>query len=295
MFSGTIVALVTPFKKNGNINFGKIKELVEFHLKKGTDGIVPCGTTGESPTISNEEKLKIFDTIVKTNNGKIPIIAGTGNYDTHETIELTKRAKSMGANAALVITPYYNKPTQEGLYRHFMTVADKTDFPIVVYNVPGRTSVNILPETVERFANHEMIVAIKEASGNLGQISDLYNRVGDKLDILSGDDGLTLPMLSIGAKGIISVTANIVPAKVKEMIQAFNENNRQRAMELHHKLEDLNRVLFLETNPIPIKTAMNLMGFDVGGFRLPLCDMSQANLDRLKTVLESYQLISSGA
>lgn len=291
MFSGVIVALVTPFKKTGDVNLKKIQELVQFHLDKGTDAIVPCGTTGESPTLSYKEKLKIFETVVKKAGQRIPVIAGTGNYNTQESIELTKDAKKIGADAALVITPYYNKPTQEGLYRHFMSVADKADFPIVIYNVPGRTSVNILPDTVERLANHPKIVAIKEASGNINQISELCKLVGKKINILSGDDNLTLPILSIGGKGVVSVTANIVPAKVKEMIKAYDDCDKVRALELHQKLENLNKVLFLETNPIPIKTAMNFMGFEVGGFRLPLCEMSESNLQKLRSVLQSYQLI----
>ncbi len=291
MFQGTIVALVTPFDKKGQVNYSKIKELVQFHLKKGTDALLPCGTTGESPTLSQEEKLKIFETVVEAAEGKIPVIAGTGNYNTAESIEMTREAKKIGADAALIITPYYNKPTQEGLYRHFLEIAEQTDFPLVIYNVPGRTGVNILPETVLRLADHPRIVAVKEASGNIGQISRLHRLVGDRLDILSGDDALTVPILSVGGKGVISVAANIVPAKIKEMIDSFFSCNQKRALDLHHKLEELTSVLFIETNPIPIKTAMNLMGMEVGGFRLPLCEMAPENVQKLKAVLEKYQLI----
>jgi len=292
MFHGTIVALITPFDAKGNVNYSKIKDLVQFHLEKGTDALLPCGTTGESPTLSTDEKLKIFETVVEASGGKVPVIAGTGNYDTAKSVELTLKARDVGASAALIITPYYNKPTQEGLYRHFSTIAEKTDFPLVIYNVPGRTGVNILPETVERLADDPRIVAVKEASGNIVQITELYKRVGGKLNILSGDDSLTLPILSVGGKGVISVTANIVPDRIKEMIQAFEKCDSQRALELNLKLEELNKVLFIETNPIPIKTAMNLMGFEVGGFRLPLCEMSETNLNKLKIVLQKYQLIS---
>ena len=292
MFHGTIVALITPFDAKGNVNYPKIKDLVQFHLEKGTDALLPCGTTGESPTLSTDEKLKIFETVVEASGGKVPVIAGTGNYDTAKSVELTLKARDVGASAALIITPYYNKPTQEGLYRHFSTIAEKTDFPLVIYNVPGRTGVNILPETVERLADDPRIVAVKEASGNIVQITELYKRVGGKLNILSGDDSLTLPILSVGGKGVISVTANIVPDRIKEMIQAFEKCDSQRALELNLKLEELNKVLFIETNPIPIKTAMNLMGFEVGGFRLPLCEMSETNLKKLKIVLQKYQLIS---
>lgn len=292
MFKGTTVALVTPFDKNGSVNFLKIKELVNFHLGKGTDSLLPCGTTGESPTIDSKEKIKIFETVVEASNRRIPVLAGTGSYDTQKSIELTLEAKKIGATAALIITPYYNKPTQEGLYRHFSTIAEKTDFPLVIYNVPGRTGVNILPETIVRLIDDPRIVAVKEASGNLAQISELSRRIGTQVNILSGDDNLTLPILSIGGAGVISVTANIVPDKIKEMIESFKDGNRIRALELHLKLDDLNKALFIETNPIPVKTAMNLMGFDVGGFRLPMCEMAAKNIQILRTILKQYQLIS---
>lgn len=291
MFRGTIVALVTPFDSKGQLNLNKVKELVRFHLEKGTNGLVPCGTTGESPTLSDKEKEQLFETVVKEADGKIPVIAGTGVNDTEKSLKMTKRAKEIGADAALVITPYYNKPTQEGLYRHFMHIADAVELPIVIYNVPGRTSVNILPATVERLASHENIVAIKEASGNLGQISEVHYRCRDKITILSGDDNLTLPILAVGGKGVISVTANIVPEVMNQMIDAFENGDHAQALSIHQKLEALNKVLFIETNPIPIKTAMNMMGFEVGGFRLPLCEMSREHQEDLKTVLKMYDLI----
>jgi 4-hydroxy-tetrahydrodipicolinate synthase len=291
MFRGSIVALVTPFTTSGDLNTEKVKELVQFHVEKGTSGLVPCGTTGESPTLSEQEKQQLFETVVNSANGKIPVIAGTGTNDTAKSLKMTRFAKEIGADAALVITPYYNKPTQEGLYRHFMHIADNVDLPIVVYNVPGRTSVNILPETVERLSTHENIVAIKEASGNLGQISEVRSRCGERITILSGDDGLTLPILSIGGKGVISVTANIVPDLLSEMVRAFERNDHAKALSIHNKLEALNKVLFVETNPIPIKTAMNLMGFEMGGFRLPLCEMSSVHERELKAVLKEFDLI----
>jgi 4-hydroxy-tetrahydrodipicolinate synthase len=291
MLRGSIVALVTPFTANGELNTEKVKELVNFHIEKGTSGLVPCGTTGESPTLSEQEKEQLFETVVNVANGKIPVIAGTGTNDTVKSLKMTKFAKKIGADAALVITPYYNKPTQEGLYRHFMHIADNVELPIVVYNVPGRTGVNISPETVERLASHENIVGIKEASGNLGQISEIRSRCGEHITILSGDDNLTLPILSVGGKGVISVTANVVPDLMSEMVQAFERNDHARALSIHNKLETLNKVLFIETNPIPIKTAMNLMGFDMGGFRLPLCEMSAAHEKELQAVLKEYGLI----
>lgn len=291
MFSGSIVALVTPFSSSGELNTEKVRELVQFHIEKGSNGVVPCGTTGESPTLSEQEKEELFETVVNAAEGKISVIAGTGTNDTAKSLKMTKFAKKIGADGALVITPYYNKPTQEGLYRHFMHIADNADLPIVVYNVPGRTSVNILPETVERLASHKNIVAIKEASGNLAQISEIRSRCGERITILSGDDGLTLPILSVGGKGVISVTANIVPDLLSEMVQAFERNDYAKTLSIHNNLEALNKVLFIETNPIPIKTAMNLMGFEMGGFRLPLCKMSSANETILKAVLREYGLV----
>lgn len=291
MFQGAIPALVTPFRNDGSLNEIKIRELVQFHLRKGTPAVVPAGTTGESPTLSDKEKQILFETVVAEANGRLKVIAGTGGNNTHHSLELSKVARKIGADAVLIVTPYYNKPTQEGLYRHYMKIADEGGLPVVIYNVPGRTGVNILPETVERLSEHERIVAIKEASGNLGQISEIHRRCGDKLTILSGDDNLTLPILAVGGKGTISVTANIVPDKINEMIEAFMAGDTEKALALHHKLEPLHEAMFLETNPIPVKTAMNLMGLEVGGFRLPLCEMSETNKKRLETVLRRYELM----
>ncbi|RMG63196.1 MAG: 4-hydroxy-tetrahydrodipicolinate synthase [Calditrichaeota bacterium] len=291
MFHGTIVALVTPFRADGALNEEKVRELVQFHLDRGTSAIVPCGTTGESPTLSDAEKLRLFEIVVEEVNGRIPVIAGTGTNSTAKSIALTQKAREIGVDGALIITPYYNKPTQEGLYRHFRAVADQGGLPVVIYNVPGRTSVNLLPETVERLCTHSNIVAIKEASGNLSQISEIHRRCGEQITILSGDDGLTLPILSVGGKGVISVSANIVPDRLNAMIQAFQAGDLAGALRIHHQLADLHRDLFLETNPIPIKTAMNMMGFEVGGFRLPLCEMSPANAARLKKTLANLGLV----
>jgi len=292
MFQGTLVAMVTPFTKDGQVNHSKVKELVDFHLEKGTNGLVPSGTTGESPTLTGAEKLALFGTVIEAAAGRIPVIAGTGNYNTRESLEMTRSAKNLGADAALVITPYYNKPTQEGLYRHFMTIADSVDLPLIVYNVPGRTSVNILPETVARLADHPNIVAVKEASGNLAQVSRIHELCGDKITILSGDDGLLLPILSVGGQGVISVTGNIVPDRINSLIAAFEQGNHREALAIHRQLADLNRILFIETNPIPIKTAMNMMGFEMGSFRLPLCDLSPQNRKKLEETLRRYELIS---
>jgi len=284
--------MVTPFTRDGEVNHARVKELVEFHVEKGTNGLVPSGTTGESPTLSGAEKLALFGTVIEAAAGRIPVIAGTGNYNTRESLEMTRSAKNLGADAALVITPYYNKPTQEGLYRHFMTIADSVDLPLIVYNVPGRTSVNILPETVARLADHPNIVAVKEASGNLVQVSRIHELCGDKITILSGDDGLLLPILSVGGQGVISVTGNIVPDRINSLIAAFEQGNHREALVIHRQLADLNRILFIETNPIPIKTAMNMMGLEMGGFRLPLCDLSPQNRKKLEETLRRYELIS---
>jgi len=291
MFHGAIPALVTPFRNDGSLSEKKVRELVQFHLRKGTPAVVPAGTTGESPNLGDKEKQILFETVVNEANGRLKVIAGTGGNSTQHSVELSKVARKIGADAVLIVAPYYNKPTQEGLYRHYMKIADEGGLPVVIYNVPGRTGVNILPETVERLSGHERIVAIKEASGNLGQISEIHRRCGDRLAILSGDDNLTLPILAVGGKGTISVTANIVPDKISEMIEAFLGGDQERALLLHHKLEPLHEAMFLETNPIPVKTAMNLMGMEVGGFRLPLCEMSESNQKKLETVLRRYELI----
>jgi len=291
MFKGAIPALVTPFGNDGSLNEAVVRKLVQFHIQKKTPAVVPAGTTGESPNLSDKEKQRLFEVVVEEANGKLSVIAGTGGNNTAHSVELTKTAKKIGADAALIVAPYYNKPTQEGLYRHYMKIADDGGLPVVIYNVPGRTGVNILPATVERLCDHERIVAIKEASGNVGQISEIHRRCGERLAILSGDDNLTLPILSVGGQGTISVTANIVPDKINEMVGAFLGGDYQKALNLHHKLEPLHEAMFLETNPIPVKTAMNMMGMNVGGFRLPLCEMGDANKKQLETVLRRYELI----
>ncbi len=285
MFTGSIVALVTPFK-NGGINFETLKKLFEFHEKNGTVAILLSGTTGESPTLSFEEKIELFSFGKK--NTEIPIIAGTGNYNTKETIELTKRAEEIGVDAALVITPYYNKPTQKGLYAHFKTVSENTKLPIIIYNVPGRTGVSISPEVVGELSQISHIVGIKEASGSLRQCFEIKKRTGKDFILLSGEDALTIPILSCGGKGVISVTANIVPKMVKEMVEVYLSCDLNKAMEIHYKLLSLTDAMFIETNPIPVKTGLRLIGFDVGPLRLPLVDPSEKSLgvinDELKKI-----------
>jgi 4-hydroxy-tetrahydrodipicolinate synthase len=291
MFKGSMVAIVTPFK-NGRLDEDKLKELVLFHIKNKTSAIVPCGTTGESATLSLAEHERVIELVVQTANKKVPVIAGTGSNNTAEAIRLTKHAKEAGADAALLITPYYNKPTQKGLYLHFKEIAENVDIPLVLYNIAGRTAVNMLPETVARLA-HEFknIVGIKEASGSLEQMAAIKMLCPKNFDLISGDDTLTLPLLSIGGVGVISVVANIVPQDVAKMVEEFEKGNLKQAQQIHYKLLPLVKAMFLETNPICVKTSMEIMGMCEPGLRLPLCPMSEDNLKKLTAALEDYGLL----
>jgi 4-hydroxy-tetrahydrodipicolinate synthase len=283
-----MVAMVTPFK-DGKVDEPKIRGLVEFHIKNGTDAIVPCGTTGESATLSHEEHNKVVEVTIDAARERIPVIAGTGSNSTSEAIELTKHAKEAGADGALIITPYYNKPTQRGLYLHYKKIANEVDIPLILYNVPGRTGVNLMPQTVADLTPIDNIVAIKEASANLKQIGEIINLCGDKISLLSGDDFTTLPILCLGGKGVISVVANLVPADTAALIDEFNKGNIETARRIHYRLLPLCEAMFLETNPIPIKTAMALCGMlDSSELRLPLSAMSDQNLDRLKKALLDF-------
>jgi 4-hydroxy-tetrahydrodipicolinate synthase len=290
MFSGSFVAVVTPFRNN-KVDVEKLKELVEFHIKKGTSGIVPCGTTGESPTLSHEEHRIVIETVIKAVNGRIKVIAGTGSNNTNEAIELTRFAKKVGADGCLVITPYYNKPTQNGLYLHFKQIAETVDIPVVMYNVPGRTGVNMLPSTAAKLSKIKNIIGLKEASGNITQISQIVRECGEEFDVLSGDDAMTFPILAVGGKGVISVAANIAPAEVAGLVEAFNGGDINKSRKMHLKMLPLFGAMFYETNPIPVKTSMNLMGMISDEIRLPLCKMSEENLKKLKTTLKEYKLI----
>ncbi|RLB10966.1 MAG: 4-hydroxy-tetrahydrodipicolinate synthase [Deltaproteobacteria bacterium] len=290
MFEGSIVAIVTPFK-DGKVDEEAFRELIEFQIENGTSAIVPCGTTGESATLDFEEHKRVIKICVDAVKKRVPVIAGAGANNTKEAIELTAFAKEAGADATLQVVPYYNKPTQEGLYLHFSTIAKEVPLPQVLYNIPSRTGVNMLPQTVARLAELKEIVAIKEASGNLVQMAEIMNLAGDKITLLSGDDTLTLPVLSIGGKGVISVIANIVPKETAEMIRLWNQGDVEGAKNMYLKLLPLCQAMFYETNPIPVKTALSLMGKIKGELRLPLCPMSQSNLERLKAVLKQYNLI----
>ena len=290
-FQGSIVAMVTPFL-NGKIDEPKVRELVELHVRSGTDAIVPCGTTGESPTLSHDEHRHMVELTVAAAAGRIPIIAGTGSNATAEAIDLTKHAARAGANGALVVNPYYNKPTQEGLYRHFRAVAEATPLPILVYNIQGRTAVNIETDTMARLARDcATIVGVKEASGSLDQMSQVILACGPDFIVLSGDDNITLPLLAIGGRGVISVIANIVPRECSEMVHAALDGDWKRARELHYKLFPLARAAFLETNPIPIKEAMAMAGMLEPEFRLPMCRMGDGNREKLRAILKTYGLV----
>ena len=290
MFQGAIVATVTPFR-NGKVDRAALRKLVRFQIESGTDGIVPCGTTGESATLSFEEHEQVIDTVIDAAGGKVPVIAGTGSNNTREAILLTRYARKAGASGALVITPYYNKPTQEGLYRHFRAVAESADIPIILYNVPGRTGVNMTAATVARLAEIPNIVGVKEASGNLNQICDILRETPKKFCVLSGDDFLYFPMLALGAKGVISVTSNVAPRAMADLYDAYVIGEISRAREIHYRLWPLFNACFIETNPIPAKTALAMMGRIREEFRLPLCPMSDANRKVLAKVLSDLRLV----
>ena len=289
IFVGSAVALVTPFTSDG-IDFEKLRELIEWHVASSTDAIVICGTTGEASTMTIEEKKATIKFTVDTVNKRIPVIAGTGSNNTSASIEMSKWAESIGVDGLLVITPYYNKTTQKGLIKHFEAINDAVKTPIVLYNVPGRTGMNINPETLFALSNCENIVAIKEASGNISQIAKMKAICKDRFDIYSGNDDQIIPILSLGGIGVISVTANIIPKVVHDMIYLFIEGNTKEALKLQLDALALTNALFIETNPIPIKTAMNILGFKVGNLRLPLCDMNENNLKILEKEINNYGL-----
>lgn len=287
---GVFTALVTPFR-NGELDEKALKKLIEFQLAGGVDGIVPCGTTGEAPTLSYEEHERVIELTVKYVKGKVPVIAGTGSNSTKEAIELTRSAKKLGADMCLLTTPYYNKPTQEGLLRHFLEIAQSVPVPLVLYNIPGRTGVNMTPETIAQLARTKNIVGIKEAAGSLTQVSDIYRLTKGRFAILSGDDNLFLPMMSVGAVGVISVFSNIMPRELKTLYRAFMvEQDTAKALKVHTKLMPLFQAMFIETNPIPVKEALYRMGMIAREYRLPLCPMSEKNAAFLKGLLGEYGL-----
>lgn len=289
-FGGSLVALVTPFK-NSELDEASLRSLIDWHIKKGTHGIVPCGTTGESATLSHEEHERVIEITVEQVNGRVPVIAGSGSNSTKEAIRLTKFAQKAGADAALLINPYYNKPTQDGLYHHFKAVAESCDIPQVLYNIPSRTAVNVLPETIARLSEIKNIIGVKEATGNLVQATEMISLCRKGFLVLSGEDALNVPLLLIGASGSISVLANIIPDKMSQMMVEWFDGNVAKAREFHFKFYNLTQALFLETNPTPAKTAMAMMGMIEKDVRLPLFKMTDANQKKLSQVLKNYKLI----
>jgi len=291
MFRGSFTALITPFK-GGTVDERAFQQLVEWQIAEGTHGLVPVGTTGESPTLSHDEHKRVVEVVIDAARGRLPIIAGTGSNATSEAIDLTAHAKQAGAAAALVVNPYYNRPTQEGLYRHFRAVAEAVDIPIIVYNIAGRTAVNVETDTMARLVRDcPSIVGVKEASGSLDQMTQVILACGPDFSVLSGDDNITLPLMSVGGRGVISVIANVVPRETAEMTHAALAGDWKLARELHLKLFPLSRAMFIETNPIPVKETMALMGLIEPEFRLPMCRMSEANRARLSAVLEPFGLV----
>ncbi len=291
LFRGAYTALVTPFK-NGEIDEEKYREHIEWQIEKGIHGVVPCGTTGESATMSHDEHKRVIKICIEQVKGRVPVIAGTGSNNTKEAIELTTFAKEAGADAALVITPYYNKPTPYGLVLHYKEIAKAAPLPLVVYNVPGRTGTNLLPQTLYEIKKQvPEVIGVKEASGNIRQASDIIELCGEDFVVLSGDDFIVYPMLCLGGKGVISVVSNIVPDKMAGLCDAYFDGDIKKAMSLHYELQPLCRAMFFETNPIPVKTALSLMGRISLEFRLPLCEMRPENRDKLKQVLKDADLI----
>ena len=291
MFQGAMVAIVTPFK-DGRVDETALRQLVEFQIANGTQGIIPCGTTGESATLSFKEHERVIEITVEQVNKRVPVIAGTGSNNTDEAVRLTRHAKEAGADGALMICPYYNKPTQEGLYRHFKLVAESVDIPIVLYNIPGRTSVNMEADTIARLSAIENIVGVKEASGSMKQITDIIARCGDDFVVLSGEDFLTFPLLCVGGKGVISVTSNVAPRDMSDLCNLYFAGKFAEAQKLYYRLLPLCHALFIETNPAPVKAALAMMKkLDSDEVRLPLAPMSEANRERLRKELQAYGLV----
>ena len=288
---GVYTALVTPFNNDGSIDWEAMKNLIEFQIKGKISGLAPMGTTGESPTLNHEDHIKIIEMVVKQSGGRVPVIAGTGSNSTEEAIKMTKLAKECGADYSLQVAPYYNKPSQEGFYRHFMSIADSVNIPLIIYNIPGRTGKNIENSTMLKLAKHSNICAVKEASGNIGQVMELIAEKPDNFDVLSGDDNLGLPIIALGGTGIVSVASNLIPDKMMELAKAALEGNMAKAKELHYKLLPFFKAEFIDTNPIPIKYMMYLKKMIKESYRLPLCELSDNDKKQVKLTLEKMGIL----
>jgi 4-hydroxy-tetrahydrodipicolinate synthase len=293
MFTGCGTAMVTPFQENGSLDEGTLRKLVQRQIEQGIDFLVPCGTTGESPTLSRDEHLRVVAITIEESSGKVPVLAGAGGNNTHEVIELARECQNLGADGILSVTPYYNKATQEGLYRHYKAIAASVRIPIILYSVQGRTAVNIEPSTVVRLAEIENIIGIKEASGNITQIAEIVNRVPDEFIVLSGDDAMTLPVISLGGRGIVSVVSNQIPGAMSELARLANRGDFDSARKLQHRYFPLMQVNFIEANPIPVKWAMSVMGLLKAIYRLPMVEPSTVNKQKIEQVLESVGLLAA--
>ena len=292
MFKGAITAIVTPFTMNGELDEESLRKLVEFQIKNKIDGIVPCGTTGESPTLNYEEHDKVIEIVIDAAKGRVPIIAGTGSNSAEEAIEITKHAADAGADASMQVCPYYNKPTQEGLFRHFSAIAKAVDIPMVIYNIQGRTAVNLETSTLARLAKeHSNIVGVKEGSGNLAQMMDVINQLPKNFAVLSGDDNFTLPLMALGGKGVISVASNIIPREMHDLCEYASKGNFEKARQMHYRLLPLFKGIFIETNPIPIKAALAMKGMVKESYRLPMCGMQPGSREQLRRILKDLKII----
>lgn len=290
-FGRIMTAMVTPFNKDLSVNYGQARKLAGYLVDNGSDGLVVSGTTGESPTLSKEEKIELFRAVVEEVGGKATVIAGTGSYSTADSVALTKAAEKVGVDGVMLVAPYYNKPSQEGLYQHFKAVADSTELPVMLYNIPGRTSINVLPQTVVRLSEVPNIVAIKEASGSLDQVSELRRSLPDHFSIYSGDDSMTLPILSLGGKGVVSVVSHLVGLRMREMINAYTSGNTKLATQIHLELFPIFKGMFITSNPVPVKAALNMRGMEVGGPRLPLVEATPAEKENIRNTLVNLKLI----
>ena len=292
MFKGAITAIVTPFTEKGEIDERSLRKLVEFQIKNKIDGIVPCGTTGESPTLDYDEHQQVIETVIDAVSSKVLVIAGTGSNSVREAIEMTKKAADAGADASLQVCPYYNKPTQEGLYRHFSEIAKAVDIPLIIYNIHGRTGVNMETSTLARLSKeHSNIIGVKEASGNIAQMMDVIRELPNNFTVLSGDDNMTLPLMALGGKGVISVASNIIPKEMHELTQHALNGNFEEARKMHYELLPLFKGIFIETNPIPIKAALAMKGMIKESYRLPMCEMKAENKEKLRQILKNLKII----